>query len=159
MVWTKSRSGVFSVKSLYSILEPEGSTLFPYDNIWRAYMPPKVAFFAWEASWGKILTLEQLQRSGYSLPNRCFLCLSEAETVDHLLLYCVKTRTLWNLLFFLFGVAWVLLVQLRKLSLDGMEHLWGKLVKRRGKLYVYFGQYGRKEICWLFGMRCFHSKG
>ncbi|RVW21518.1 Small GTPase LIP1 [Vitis vinifera] len=131
VVWTKSRSGVFSVKSLYSILEPEGSTLFPYDNIWRAYVPPKVAFFAWEASWGKILTLEQLQRSGYSLPNRCFLCLSEAETVDHLLLYCVKTRTLWNLLFFLFGVAWVLLVQLRKLSLDGMEHLWGKLVKRK----------------------------
>ena len=62
-------------------------------------MPPKVAFFAWEASWGKILTLEQLQRRGYSLANRCFLCLSEVETVDLLLLHCVKTRALWNLLF------------------------------------------------------------
>ena len=40
--------------------------------------------------------------------NRCFLCLSEVETVDHLLLHCVKTRALWNLLFSLFGVAWVL---------------------------------------------------
>ena len=56
-------------------------------------------FFAWEASWGKILTLEQLQRRGYSLANRCFLCLSEVETVDLLLLHCVKTRALWNLLF------------------------------------------------------------
>ena len=27
-------------------------------------MPPKVAFFAWEASWGKGLTQEQLQRGG-----------------------------------------------------------------------------------------------
>ena len=108
VVWTTSRSGDFSVKSLYSILEPGGSALYPYDSIWRVYVPPKVAFFAWEASWGKILTLEQLQRSGYSLPNRCFLCLSEAETVDHLLLHCVKTRALWNLLFSLFGVAWVL---------------------------------------------------
>ena len=96
-------------------------------------MPPKVAFFGWEASWGKILTLEQLQRRGHSLANRCFLCLSEAETVDHLLLHCVKTRTLWNLLFSLFGVAWGLLVQLRKLSLDGMERLWGKPIKRSGK--------------------------
>ena len=60
VVWTASKSGVFSVKSLYSILEPGGSFLFPCGSIWRASMPPKVAFFAWEASWGKILTLEQL---------------------------------------------------------------------------------------------------
>ena len=60
VVWIASRSGDFSIKSLHSILEPEGSALFPYDSIWRAYVPPKVAFFAWEASWGKILTLDQL---------------------------------------------------------------------------------------------------
>ena len=42
------------------------------------------------------------------MENRCFLCLFEVETVDHLLLHCVKTRALWNLLFSLFGVAWVL---------------------------------------------------
>ena len=57
-------------------------------------MPPKVALFAWEASWGKILTMEQLQRRGYSLANRCFLCLSEEETVDHLSLHCVMTQPL-----------------------------------------------------------------
>ncbi|KAL6327433.1 hypothetical protein AAG906_019746 [Vitis piasezkii] len=69
MVWTTSRSGVFSVKSLYSTLEPGGPVLFPYVGIWRAYVPPKVAFFAWEASWGKLLTLDQLQMRGYSLAN------------------------------------------------------------------------------------------
>ena len=42
-------------------------------------MPTKVAFFAWEASWGKVLTLDQLQRRGHSLANRCFLCLSKVE--------------------------------------------------------------------------------
>ena len=50
VVWTASKNGVFSVKSLYSILQPGGSALFLFDSIWRAYVPTKVAFFAWEAS-------------------------------------------------------------------------------------------------------------
>ncbi|RVW80668.1 Transposon TX1 uncharacterized 149 kDa protein [Vitis vinifera] len=75
MVWTTSKSGVFSVKSLYSFLEPGGSAMFPYIGIWKASVPPKVAFFAWEASWGKILTLDQLQRRGYSLAIGVFFVL------------------------------------------------------------------------------------
>ncbi|RVW94166.1 hypothetical protein CK203_038228 [Vitis vinifera] len=104
VVWTTPKYGTFSIKSLYSILEPGGSSLFPSDSIWRVSVPPKVAFFAWEASWGKVLTLEQLQRREYSLANKCFLCLSKVGTMDHLLLHCVKTWVLWNLLFSLFGV-------------------------------------------------------
>ncbi|RVX19375.1 putative ribonuclease H protein [Vitis vinifera] len=108
VIWTASNNGAFSVRSLYSMMEPGGLSLFPSERIWRARVPPKVAFFAWEASWGKVLTQEQLQRRGFSLANRCFLCLSEEETVDHLLLHCVKTRVLWNLLFSLFGISWTL---------------------------------------------------
>ncbi|RVW89784.1 putative ribonuclease H protein [Vitis vinifera] len=48
--WTASKCGVFSVKSLYSILELRGSSLFLSNSIWRVRVPPKVAFFAWEAS-------------------------------------------------------------------------------------------------------------
>ena len=52
-------------------------------------MPTKVGFFAWEASWGKILTLDQLKRKGRILANRCFLCEEEEEKmVEHLLLQC-----------------------------------------------------------------------
>ena len=104
VIWINSKCGTFSVKSFYSILEPGDSPLLPSGSIWRASVSPKVTFFAWEASWEKVLTLDQLQRKGHFLENRCFLCLSEVETVDHLLLHCVKTRVLWNLLFSLFGV-------------------------------------------------------
>ena len=89
-------------------------------------MPPKVAFFVWEASWDKVLTLKQLQRRGHSLTNRCFLCLSEVETVDHLLLHCAKTRVLWNLLFFLFGVAWILSCSLKETLLGWRGAFVGK---------------------------------
>ena len=105
VIWTTSNGGAFSVKSLYSILELEGSSMFPSESIWRVRVPPKIAFFAWEASWGKVLTLKQLQRRGFFLANRCFLCLSKVETVDHLLLHYVKTQVLWNLLFSLFDVS------------------------------------------------------
>ena len=127
VVWTTSQSGAFSVKLLYSILEPGGSSLFPCDSIWRVRVPLKVAFFAWEASWGKVLTLEQLQRRGYSLANRCFLCLFEVETVDHLLLHCVKTRALWNLLFSLFGVAWILSCSVKETLLGWHGAFVGKV--------------------------------
>ncbi|RVW17076.1 hypothetical protein CK203_076007 [Vitis vinifera] len=96
----------------------------------RAKVPPKVAFFAWEASWGKILTMEQLQRRGYSLANRCFLCLSEEETVDHLLLHCVKMRALWSLLFSLFGVAWVLSGSVKETLLGWHGAFVGKTRKK-----------------------------
>ncbi|RVX23977.1 Syntaxin-51 [Vitis vinifera] len=69
VIWTTSNNGAFSVRSLYSMMEPGGLSLFPSERIWRARVPPKVAFFAWEASWGKVLTQEQLQRRGFSLAN------------------------------------------------------------------------------------------
>ena len=50
VIWTTSNGGAFSVKSLYSILELGDSSMFPSESIWRVRVPPKIAFFAWEAS-------------------------------------------------------------------------------------------------------------
>ena len=64
VIWTASKCGVFSIKSLYSILEPGVSPLFPSGSIWRVSVPPKVAFFAWEASWGKVLIWSNFKGGG-----------------------------------------------------------------------------------------------
>ncbi|RVW97064.1 hypothetical protein CK203_029994 [Vitis vinifera] len=45
-IWIASNGGAFSIKSLYSILELGGSSMFPSESIWRVRVPPKVAFFA-----------------------------------------------------------------------------------------------------------------
>ena len=97
VIWIASRCGTFLVKSLYSILEPWDSPLFPSGSVWRSSAPHKVAFFAWEASWGKVLTLDQLQRRD-TFWQRGIFCLFKAEVVDHLLHYA-KTRVLWNFFF------------------------------------------------------------
>ena len=72
--WIETRSCKFTVKSLYNILKPDNSVCFPLRIIWNLWVQPKLCFFAWEATWGNALTLDEVQRRGWSLVNRCYLC-------------------------------------------------------------------------------------
>ena len=40
-------------------------------------------FFAREATWGRILTLDQPKMRGMSLGNRCCMCKREEQFIDH----------------------------------------------------------------------------
>ena len=55
--WVDTKSETFSIKSLYASLETGRVVQFPSSVAWNAWVPPKVCFFAWEATWGKTLTL------------------------------------------------------------------------------------------------------
>ncbi|RVW87760.1 Transposon TX1 uncharacterized 149 kDa protein [Vitis vinifera] len=92
VVWNASKNGSFSVKSLYNTLDSGGAVPFPWRIIWSPCVPTKVGFFAWEASWGKVLTQDHLKRRGWSLANRCFLCCDDEETINHILIHCPKAK-------------------------------------------------------------------
>ncbi|RVW76218.1 mRNA cap guanine-N7 methyltransferase 2 [Vitis vinifera] len=79
--WVDTKSGIFSVKSFYSSLASKGADPFPHDTAWNSWAPVGVHFFAWEATWGKILTLDQLKKRGWKLPKRCYMCKEEEETI------------------------------------------------------------------------------
>ena len=132
VIWIASRYGTFLVKSLYSILEPWDSPLFPSGSVWRSSAPHKVAFFAWEASWGKVLTLDQLQRRD-TFWQRGIFCLFKAETVDHLL-HCAKIWVLWNFLFSLFGVSWILSCSIKETLLGWHGSFVGKARKKASQV-------------------------
>jgi hypothetical protein len=106
--WVPSRKGGFEVKSFYRALSGHGSISFPWKSIWRSKAPPRVAFFAWTAARGKILTLDNLSRRGLVVVNRCWLCEADGESVDHLLLHCRVARALWDAFFSRFGLCWVM---------------------------------------------------
>jgi hypothetical protein len=108
MWWVHSRKGSFEVKTYYLALSANGHSAFPWKSIWRTKAPPRVAFFVWTAVRGKILTLDNLRRRGMVVVNRCWLCESDGESVDHLLLHCGAARTLWNSFFTRFGLCWVM---------------------------------------------------
>ena len=108
MVWKGTKNEIFTVKSLYNSLDHSCAVPFPWSIIWSPDVPTKVGFFVWEASWGKVLTQDQLKRRGWILANRCSLCCAEKETINHILVHCSKAKVLWDLVFSLFGVNWVL---------------------------------------------------
>ena len=64
VIWKEGGDGLFRVKKAYSVLASLIVAEFPYSNVWVDRVPTKIVFFAWEAAWGKVLTLDRLQRRG-----------------------------------------------------------------------------------------------
>ena len=61
--------------------------------------------------------------------------------IDHLLFHCTKTRVLWDLLFTLFGVSWVLPSSVRETLLSWHGSFVGKKckkVRRAAPLYIFW---------------------
>ena len=73
VLWIENKNGRYTMKSFCMALESRTSISFPWSNIWKAWVHPRVSFFTWEATWGKVLTLDQVLKRGWSLANRCFL--------------------------------------------------------------------------------------
>ena len=107
VLWKGGGHGKFGVKDAYNVLVVPNACAFPTKCIWVDKVPTKAAFFAWEAAWRKILTLDRLKKRGWQLLNRCFLCGCEEENVNHILLHCIVVRTLWEIVLALVGVQWV----------------------------------------------------
>ena len=63
----------------------------------------------WTTVHGQILTLDNLMLRGRLLVNRCCLCCCNAESMDHLLLFCPIAHSLWMYILWLFGMEWVIL--------------------------------------------------
>ena len=92
--------------------------------------PSKQPFFAWEATWGKILTLDKLQRKGWHLLNRCYLCGRDEESVHHILLHCPVVNHLWVIFLSLVGFSWVFPKMVKEALLSWKGSFIGKKKKK-----------------------------
>ncbi|RVX01885.1 Transposon TX1 uncharacterized 149 kDa protein [Vitis vinifera] len=46
--------GLFKFKEAYKVLSNADEVDFPHSNVWVDKVPTKIAFFAWEATWGRL---------------------------------------------------------------------------------------------------------
>jgi hypothetical protein len=123
--WKQCKDGVFTSRSYHYALIDRRGVRFPWKSIWRVKAPPRVAFFVWTATWGRILTCDNLMRRGYTMAGWCCMCCCDGETVDHLLLHCSAGQKLWNYVFLTFRVHWVLPRKVADL-LFGWHNWFGK---------------------------------
>ena len=64
VLWKGGDFDSFRIWVAYNLMATPKPLVFPGKNIWVDKVPTKVAFFAWEATWEKILTLDRLQKRG-----------------------------------------------------------------------------------------------
>ncbi|WMV30621.1 hypothetical protein MTR67_024006, partial [Solanum verrucosum] len=76
--------------------------------IWKTRLPPKIKCFTWTTLKNAILTLDNLNRRKLQLVNRCFMCLNNLESVNHLSLHCPVAAALWNMFISIAGINWIL---------------------------------------------------
>ena len=103
---------------------------FPFNIMWNLWVLMKVSFFAWEAFQGRILFMDQLKRRGWSLPSRCFMYKAEEESTNRLLLHDPKATMIWQLIFALFGVQWVMSFSIKDSLLSWCGSFVGKTRKK-----------------------------
>jgi hypothetical protein len=106
--WKPSPDKGFQVQSYYKEICSYGTGSFPWKSIWKSKVPPRIAFFTWTAALGKILTAENLRRRGIVLGSWCCMCKASGESVEHLLLHCPYAKEMWDMVFALFGIQWVM---------------------------------------------------
>ena len=86
--WKLARNRGFEVRGYYSSFYPPTLVSILWRMIWQSKVPPRVAFFSWSASLGKILKTDNLLKRRVIVLDWCYMCKRCGESVDHLLLHC-----------------------------------------------------------------------
>ena len=108
LCWDLNGSGKFDIQSFYHKIRNAAPSTFPWKGIRKVEVPKRMAFFMWTTAHGQILTLDHLMLRDRPLTNRCCMCYCNAESVNHLLLFCSIAHSLWMYMLRLFGIDWVM---------------------------------------------------
>ncbi|KAL4179332.1 hypothetical protein AMTRI_Chr13g86770 [Amborella trichopoda] len=147
IIWSPSSSRRFSMASFYRVLVEATASASQSNRAWNSIAPPRTKLFQWLAFQGNPLTLDNLQKRAFQFPNRCIMCLSEEETVTHLLLHCYFAYSIWSQTTQLFGLSWVLPHSVQALLLLSFEDSFRKSGKILWKASV------ATILCHIWGER------
>jgi hypothetical protein len=67
-----------------------------------------VTFFVWKTILEKIITMDNLKKRHIIEVEWCCMCQKSGENIDHILVHCEVGRGLWESIFHLFMIEWVM---------------------------------------------------
>ncbi|WOG89983.1 hypothetical protein DCAR_0209224 [Daucus carota subsp. sativus] len=101
LFWNLERSGEYSVKSAYNMLQRQKGAWGAEDNfnvwqaLWRLKVPPKALNLVWRALSHCLPTMTQLQLKHVPVQVWCPVCKEEPETILHSLVTCTFAWQCW----------------------------------------------------------------
>ncbi|OEL13592.1 hypothetical protein BAE44_0025387, partial [Dichanthelium oligosanthes] len=95
VIWKWCPIGQYSCSSAYLAFFVGQTALAGAKELWKIKVPNEFRFFFWLALQDRCWTSVRLLRHGLRNNDSCALCCQHAESIDHLLLYCVYSREVW----------------------------------------------------------------
>jgi hypothetical protein len=83
LLWKFEPNGVFSVKSMYAVINFREIMPVHVHYVWKLKIPPKIHFFLWLVVHNKILTRDNLVKRQSVDDLTCVFC-NEPETCTHM---------------------------------------------------------------------------
>jgi zinc-binding in reverse transcriptase len=94
LLWIRSATGKFTVKSAYEFITKTPHIDSRLQKIWEIKAPTRVQMFCWLQAQKKISTIDQVIRRGWIVINMCYLCRAHLETRDHIFRGCPYAKQL-----------------------------------------------------------------
>lgn len=106
LVWMEEKSGKFSVRSAYRIIQHckqhilgessiEQTSTPLWRALWRMRVPHKIKVFAWRACLNGLPCFLNLMRKQIAIKGMCVFCDAHEEDLAHALLYCPNVWKWW----------------------------------------------------------------
>jgi hypothetical protein len=95
IIWKYECNGVYSVSSLYAIVNFRGITPVHIPTVWQIKVPPRLHVFLWLWVNNKILTRDNLAKRQHFDDLTCVFC-AENESCEHLFFDCVVVKEVWR---------------------------------------------------------------
>ena len=103
LIWDLNPSGVYSVKSLYNVVNFRGVLPKNTPAVWNIKIPARIHIFLWLLVNNKLFTRDNLRKSQEVSDPTCVFC-SEHESCFHLFSACVVAVEFWKAICTLTGV-------------------------------------------------------
>ncbi|XP_021985231.1 uncharacterized protein LOC110881199 [Helianthus annuus] len=96
--WKTAEKGEFSVAEIRKqIIKQDGAGVEERWKNWNRWVPPKVSYFTWRATIGRIPVKKELIRRRIPITNQlCSRCEAEEETADHVICGCISSKAVWK---------------------------------------------------------------
>ncbi|XP_057779714.1 uncharacterized protein LOC130998299 [Salvia miltiorrhiza] len=93
--WIRSGFGNITAASAFAHIRPQFPKVDWGSWIWAPFIPARRSLFVWRTIVGKLPTFDMNRLIGIQGPNRCPLCSAAEETMDHVLLNCPFSASIW----------------------------------------------------------------